>query len=398
MLAPIIAIMLPHFAVAAVVSLGALEPMVTPLALLPRAISTFGWYSTGSSGGTILYKAATFSDASFLTTSGAYFRSCPSQGAVSCTMFTGCSSGYALYPSGSVTCGAFSKCGWDLLYTSLGASNPKSGIWCDASGQAGVVIYQVSPTSSHRDIHPKFNADADSVTHVNDTEKYNDFACIKHVYYRKGIVHSYKPHHVISGKELYSKYVSPKGFENQHSSTPWARSSTQALAVDFTSFSNSAAGTSSSASPSVTATPQTPKTGVIVGGTVGGIAIIGVAVVAVVFLFRRRSTQHSTQPDTPLSPLPEKLPSNNVAPFVSVEAANTHPSYYYQPGPTSPVPESPAPQYPSGSPAPQYPSSPSAPQYPSQPVYTRELPAGAPAPHYAAPPPGNMTELPTTRP
>ena len=93
----------------------------------------------------------------------------------------------------------------------------------------------------------------------------------------------------------------------------------------------------------------TKKAGIIAGATIGGIALLGAFVLAIIFILRRKPKQQPQHyaPQPPVNPsmgamasLPEKQPMANAAVVPDPRASN----YYTQASMSPPV--SPAPQYP----------------------------------------------------
>ncbi|KAF2467792.1 uncharacterized protein BDR25DRAFT_374019 [Lindgomyces ingoldianus] len=137
-----------------------------------------------------------------------------------------------------------------------------------------------------------------------------------------------------------------------------------------------------STSPATSSGGGNAKIGIIVGGAVGGIAIIGVVAIAVIVLLRRKAKTPDVSPQ-PIPPAPNNFqppPAGNVGVSVAPLPQEKMPAVYGEvmtqaatpvnqaadplvtsfygaaPGAQSPVqPGSPAPQYQPGSPAPQYP-------------------------------------------
>lgn len=107
-------------------------------------------------------------------------------------------------------------------------------------------------------------------------------------------------------------------------------------------------------SPTVVPEITSPKsnTGIIVGGVVGGIALIGIIGLVAIFLLRRKrakTTAHQPAPALYYPPqgqpqMPSGLPEKIAQP--TTIAVDPHTSTYYGSGVMSPVtPASPAPQY-----------------------------------------------------
>ncbi|KAH7398448.1 hypothetical protein BKA66DRAFT_203812 [Pyrenochaeta sp. MPI-SDFR-AT-0127] len=126
--------------------------------------------------------------------------------------------------------------------------------------------------------------------------------------------------------------------------------------------SSSSTSISTSTSPVPTPTPapskSSPPVGAIVGGVVGGIAVLGAIVVAALFLFRRKrksppqptNNQYHQQPqpvaqiyNPPMSPMsPQQFynPAQQTYPEKTAAITNTQVSQYYgDSGPSSPAPQ-----------------------------------------------------------
>lgn len=123
-------------------------PLVTARALARRTdtdIKTLAWFSADNTYSPWEYDPRT----STYTTSGQYFRRCPTT--KKCNMYTACSNGVLLAAETTLSCGsggdkgASRTCGNHVLYTQSGASSALTWYFCDASSVTGVTFYEQNP-------------------------------------------------------------------------------------------------------------------------------------------------------------------------------------------------------------------------------------------------------------
>ncbi|ORY10337.1 hypothetical protein BCR34DRAFT_352402 [Clohesyomyces aquaticus] len=252
---------------------------------------TLGWtYLTTDSQGSIIWDKNYWVNSS-LTTSGYYFRVCSVS--TPCPIYTYCISGTLRGASATSICPSTEPCGADYLYSSLADNAPLYSYWCAAS-------------SYSRHTYIFLNVDSTSTP------------------------------------------------------TPASTLATTTTASSVAQSTITARPTIPSSIPSPTSTsfPQPPSTGkntkttgIIVGGVVGGIAVVGAIVIAVLLILRRgRRNPSAPSPNTPAmsygyaSPL-QKFSQN------STDGLNSHASAYYSmhSGMLSSA-ASPAPQYPAPGP------------------------------------------------
>ncbi|KAF2728079.1 hypothetical protein EJ04DRAFT_516838 [Polyplosphaeria fusca] len=132
----------------AVVDMFPPEPQVTARALLPRADAIYGWYSAGMQEGSTVWNAATYdSDALSITSSGGNYGFCSKS--VPCNIWRGCSGDYVLLGSTSWLCErSSSTCSYNELYPSVGASSSWRGYWCNDKGNTGITLFATTAGAS----------------------------------------------------------------------------------------------------------------------------------------------------------------------------------------------------------------------------------------------------------
>ncbi|KAF1937709.1 hypothetical protein EJ02DRAFT_458498 [Clathrospora elynae] len=221
--------------------LTAPTPTITAAPLVARDVTTVGYISTGTSGGTTLWDTITVNEQNqVIATSGNLWKIC-APGSL-CDFFS-CKNDYAVYPSSSFYCGGSNEtCSSYVLATDVYDHDPLTNYWCDAATETGGIIYQTTPDGTE-DISSAFFT-------------------------------TYTP----SVKSLSSSSI---------------RSANSAFIPTST--------------PGHARKKSTPI-GAIVGGAIGGIAILGATIFAVFFLLRRKRNRNNAQlqqqqrPDTQYYP------------------------------------------------------------------------------------------------
>ncbi|KAK7183109.1 hypothetical protein DPSP01_014475 [Paraphaeosphaeria sporulosa] len=287
-----------HFAAAVVLS--APTATITPSpALHPRAATTVGYYSTGFQDGTVLWGTVTvLSEGGMVATSGSLFAVCQAN---PCNIGT-CSAGTFVIGSTTTACGAAqsSTCSSNLLYQDVYDTAPLTNFYCDVVTETGFTMYKVTPTEP-------VSASARSTSSASSSDNASD----------------------------------PSS----------ASKASSATAASSTGSQSSPLETSGTLPGSAKPKKSTPI-GAIVGGVVGGLAVIGAVVVAAIILTRRRRATTPAQPSyTAVPPPQESKPYVGMAvapPPNKIPEATTYP-YAVEVGSTSaPPPQSPQ------SPVPQY--------------------------------------------
>lgn len=137
-------------------------PLVTPRALIARVdVKTLAWFSADNTYSPWEYDPQT----STYTTSGQYFRRCPTTR--KCNMYTACSNGVLLAAETTLSCGergASRTCGQHLLYTQSGASSALSWYFCDAPTVTGLTFYEQNPKETGQVNNPP-SASASATAH-----------------------------------------------------------------------------------------------------------------------------------------------------------------------------------------------------------------------------------------
>ncbi|KAF2442823.1 hypothetical protein P171DRAFT_445396 [Karstenula rhodostoma CBS 690.94] len=285
-----------HFAVAAVLSAPTATITAQP-ALHRRAATTIGYYSTGSEDGTTLWGTVTIeTEGGMVAQSGSLFAVCQAD---PCQIGI-CSAGTFTLGSTTTACGAAQSvtCSSNLLYQDVYDTAPLTNFYCDAVTETGFVMYKVTPTGPN-------SAPARSTSRASSSDNESDFSS--------------------------------------------ASEAPSATAPSSTGTASSPLETSGTPLGSAGSKKSTPI-GAIVGGVVGGVAVIGVLVIAAIFLIRRSRATPPAQPSYAAVPPP---PPQETKPYVGmavapppekIPEATTYP-YAVEVGSTSAPPQSPVPQY-----------------------------------------------------
>ncbi|KAF2105874.1 hypothetical protein BDV96DRAFT_355187 [Lophiotrema nucula] len=233
---------------------------ITPAVVLPRTVyQTLGWYSytSHSAQGTVWVPWVDDQETALYSTSSDWFRRCPR--ANSCTMFTGCSNGYLVAQSTSSYCGKGAGdssriCSRHLLYKSLGASDPLRWYWCDSSTLTGFTIYGQDPRKQISTSRP---ASLPSTT--------------------------------------------PATITLVESSTVSALSTVSLTSQESTLAQATASSTGPS--PALPKKNKTATAGLVAGCVTGGVVVIAVIGIALLFLLRRRKKElRGRRPRSPPEP------------------------------------------------------------------------------------------------
>ncbi|KAF9734641.1 hypothetical protein PMIN06_009988 [Paraphaeosphaeria minitans] len=287
-----------RFAAAAVLSAPTAR-ITSPPALYRRAATTVGYYSTGFEDGTVLWGTVTvLSEGGMVATSGSLFAVCQAN---PCNIGT-CSAGTFIIGSTTTACGAAqsSTCSSNLLYQDVYDTTPLTNFYCDAVTETGFTMYKVTPTGP------------------------------------------------ISAPGPSTSSASPSDNESDPSSTSEASSATAPSPTGSPSSPLETSGTL----PEIAKPRNSTPIGAIVGGVVGGLAVVGALVVAAILLIRRRRATTPAQPSyTAVPPPQESKPYVGMAvapPPGKTPEATTYP-YAVEVGSTSALPSqsprSPVPPY-----------------------------------------------------
>ncbi|KAF2019148.1 hypothetical protein BU24DRAFT_489174 [Aaosphaeria arxii CBS 175.79] len=264
-------------------------PQVTPRAILPREnYKTLAWYSTNNNYAPWEYDA----DATTYSTSGAYFRRCPTD--TKCDMFTACSNGYLVAPGTSSFCGNGGSdtytCGSHVLYPSLSASEKREWFWCDEQPFSGYTLFEQTTKGAVTSATPTTASPSQSPSASSSS----------------------------SPSDQSSESANP-------SETASAAANTGSSSPSHPQETNHFANASPSSTPVTSPTPlpasHGTKKATVAGAVVGSLALVAIAIGALFFVRRRRSRAAGeelpqTEPQVARPPsyasTPETLPAGGV--------------------------------------------------------------------------------------
>ncbi|EUC50599.1 hypothetical protein COCMIDRAFT_81522 [Bipolaris oryzae ATCC 44560] len=145
MLGPLLLALLVQDGAAAI--MAAPRAAITPAPVLKRAVTTIGYISTREYDGTTYWDTITANEqGNAIATSSNLFQICDP--AKPCTFFS-CSGDYVIMPSSSIFCGGESStCSYWELATDINDKTPLTNYWCDAKTSVGGIIYRTTPEAA----------------------------------------------------------------------------------------------------------------------------------------------------------------------------------------------------------------------------------------------------------